>query len=357
MPYIGVLTPKLGTVTLKILIQIPCLNEERDIADVIRQIPRVIPGCKQVDILLIDDASTDQTIECARNAGIDIIISKKSRGGLANSFKLGQAFFLSQDYDVLINTDGDNQYFQEQIPVLLQPIFDNKADLVIGDRKIADQIHFSFSKKLLQRLGSKVVSWVAGTEISDAASGFRAYSRSAMVKLFITTNFSYALESIIQAGNKGLRIRSVEIGVRNVSRPSRLFKSDFEHVKKSGTAILKSFLMYTPMKIFSILSFFTLLLGLIPMIRYLVLNFSGVAGQHIQSLILGSLLITTSAILLVLGLVAELSKIHRKMFEEEKALSRLNEKLALDVVLSAFSATIFFSDAFQQEARSSGERN
>lgn len=326
---------------MKVLVQIPCLNEEESIAAVIREIPKRIPGCETVDVLVIDDDSTDSTVNHAMSAGADIILMKSKRNGLANSFRLGQDFFLSRDYDVLVNTDGDNQYFQEKIPDLVKPIIEGKADIVIGDRKTANQYHFSLAKRIAQRLGSMVVGYVAGIQIADAASGFRAYSRASIAKIFLTTRFSYAVESIIQAGRKELRIAFVETGAREVTRPSRLFKSNLEHVTKSGAAIIKNLLMYRPLQVFTTISLISFSFGLIPMIRYLILLFAGEAGNHLQSLILGSLLITTAVISLVLGLVAELSRIHRMMFEEARTVSRLNNHIEEKVLLSIHSATVF----------------
>ena len=200
--------------------------------------------------------------------------------------------------------------------------------------------HFSKGKRLLQKLGSRVVGFVAGAEVTDAASGFRAYSKLAVAKLFITTRFSYAMESIIQAGNKGLQIISVETGAKHVNRPSRLFKSSFQHVRKSARAILKSFLMYKPLQIFSILAIILFSAGMLPLARYLILVIAGAAGDHIQSLILGSLLISSALLSLVLGLVAELSRIHREMFEEEQALERLSGSTSLTALLTSFGAVL-----------------
>jgi glycosyltransferase involved in cell wall biosynthesis len=328
---------------VKLLVQIPCLDEENDIRSVIASIPKKIDGVDSIDVLVIDDGSTDNTVDIAIQAGADFVIKKHRRKGLAHSFKLGQLYFLTRDYDILVNTDGDNQYFQERIPELIQPLLHGEADVVIGDRETGSLSHFSIIKRLLQRIGSLVVSYVAGAKIPDAASGFRAYSRLAVSKLFITKRFSYAMESIIQAGNKGLRLVSIPAGAREVSRPSRLFTSTFQHVRLSGVAILKSALMYRPAQIFTWFSLLLFISGLVPMVRYLVLVYSGVAGDHIQSLILGSLLITTSIMSLVLGLVAELSRIHRELFEEERSIERLSSPPSLEAVLTSYSAELFFA--------------
>jgi glycosyltransferase involved in cell wall biosynthesis len=328
---------------MRALIQVPSLNEEADIKSVISEIPRTIPGISKVEVLLIDDGSEDNTVAFALEAGADVILSKRRTRGLAHSFRLGQAYFLSSDYDLLINLDGDNQYFQNKIADLVRPIIAGEADLVIGDRKPSSLSHFSHWKRILQRLGSQIVSYATGVKVPDAASGFRAYSKLAASKLFITTRFSYAMESVIQAGNKGLRVVSIETGARKVTRPSRLFRSTSEHVFRSGMAILKSFLMYRPVPVFSSIALLLFVAGLIPMVRYLVLNLAGVAGEHLQSLILGSLLITSSAVALLLGLSAELSRIHRELFEEERSLDRLSSPPKLEAILANFSADLVFA--------------
>lgn len=327
---------------MKCLVQIPCFNEEEDIAQVIKSIPRKIPGIRQVKVLIIDDASRDDTVARAIAAGADLVISKKRNAGLADSFRIGQAFFLNSDFDFLVNTDGDNQYHQEHIPNLLQPLREGSADVVIADRLPGKLKHFHPVKRLAQVLGSLVISLAAGTKISDAASGFRAYSRTGISHLFITTRFSYAMETLIQAGNKGLRIQSIASGAKKVTRPSRLFRSSFEHVGRSASAILKAFLMYQPMKFFSGLGAILFIIGMVPMVRYLYLLTSGAAGQHLQSLIFGLLFLTASFLSFVVGLVAELSRIHRQLDEERISYSRLTTTLPSNAVLAAFGAALTY---------------
>ena len=312
------------TKTVKLLIQIPCLNEEENIAEVLRTIPREIHGVSEIKVVIIDDASTDRTVELAELNGADFILRKTRTKGLADSFRLGQEFFLTTGFDILVNTDGDNQYDQEKIGDLTAPIIAGNAEIVVGDRGTWELTHFSFPKRLMQKLGSQIVSLVASTRIPDAASGFRAYSRLAVANIFITTRFSYAMESIIQGGNKHLSVASVLTGARPVQRPSRLFKSSFQHVKNSSYAILKGFLMYQPLKIFSWLAFALFVCGSVPMVRYLLLVGAGGVGSHLQSLLLGSLLISTAVIFMVLGLVAELSRMHRELYEDQTALARLS---------------------------------
>ena len=323
----------------RLLVQIPCLNEENDLAAVLKSIPREIDGVAEIRVVVIDDGSTDQTINIAEENGADFILRKSRTRGLADSFRLGQEFFLASGFDILVNTDGDNQYNQGKIEELITPILSGQAEIVIGDRGTWQLSHFNFAKRIFQKLGSGIVSAVAGTPIPDAASGFRAYTRVAIANIFITTRFSYAMESIIQGGNKRLPISSVLTGAKVVQRPSRLFKSPLQHVKSSAYAILKGFLMYQPLKIFTWLAFTLFILGSVPMIRYLILVWTGAAGSHLQSLLLGSLIISTAVLFMVLGLVAELSRVHRQLYEERNALLRLSGELKIESILEHFGAS------------------
>ncbi|MDB4018436.1 glycosyltransferase family 2 protein [Aquiluna sp.] len=311
---------------LKVLIQIPCLNEEENLLEVLNSIPKDIDGISNIKVVVIDDASTDRSVELADAHGVDFIILKSRTRGLADSFRLGQEFFLSSGFDILVNTDGDNQYNQDKIGDLLGPIIAGTAEVVVGDRGTWKLNHFSLAKRVLQKVGSVVLSSVARSRVPDAASGFRAYSRVAIANIFITTKFSYAMESIIQVGNKGLPIASIFAGAKPVQRPSRLFRSSSQHVKNSATAILKGFLMYQPLKIFSWLGFVLFAAGLIPMVRYLALQVTGSAGSHFQSLLLGSLLISLGVISLVLGLLGQLSRVHRELHEQQIAIARLSQR-------------------------------
>ena len=327
---------------VKLLIQIPCLNEEENIAEVLDSIPRQIEGISEVKVLVIDDASTDQTVKISDAHGAEFIITKSRTKGLSDSFQLGQEFFLAKGFDILVNTDGDNQYHQNKIIELVAPIIAGKAEMVIGNRGTWDLAHFSLPKRILQTIGSKILSSVAKTQVLDAASGFRSYSRVAISQIFITSRFSYAMESLIQVGNKRLPIANVLTGAKPVQRPSRLFKSSFEHVKHSAGAILRGFLNYQPLMIFSWLALFLFVGGSIPMVRYLILVSSGVAGDHLQSLLLGSLLISTAATFLVLGLLAQLSKVNREVAEHQITLARLSQTDGdFERVLELHGARIF----------------
>ena len=307
----------------KMLVQIPCLNEEATIADVIRAVPRKIWGYSQIHVMVIDDGSSDDTAKKAIEAGADVVLSSSGNRGLARSFALGLEFSLAECYHVMVNTDGDNQYYQEKIPLLVDPITSGLADIVIGDRETGTLKHFSFGKRVFQRLGSRILGLAAGLRVSDGASGFRAYSRYAMSKLFIATKFSYAMEVLIQAGHKGLRVTHVPTGAKYVERPSRLFRSSWHHVVLSAQAILRSYLLHKPVRIFGVLSAVLGAGGLIPFIRYLVLVISGTSGDHIQSLILGMTLLIGSLLSASLGIVAELSKYGRDLTEASLSADRI----------------------------------
>lgn len=318
----------------KVLIQIPCLNEQVTISAVINAVPREIPGYKTVHILVIDDGSTDNTVPNAIKAGADVVISSRGNRGLAKSFALGLEFSLAEGYDVMVNTDGDDQYYQEKIPLLLEPITMGLADVVVGDRETSTLKHFSVGKRAFQRIGSRVLGLVSGLKVSDGASGFRAYSRHSMSKLFIATKFSYAMEVLIQAGHKGLRVSHVPTGAKCVERPSRLFRNSWHHVALSAQAILRSYLLHQPVRIFGSLSAIFGVGGLIPFIRYLVLMASGASGDHIQSLILGMTLLIGSFLSAALGIIAELAKFGRDLTEMSLSADRISGK-GLSNVLAA----------------------
>lgn len=315
-----------------LLVQIPCLNEELNISEVIKSIPRFIPGFRRVDVLVIDDGSSDRTVERAIEAGADIVISSASTAGLARSFALGLEFCLAEGYEVMVNTDGDNQYHQEKIPMLVEPITLRLADIVVGDRDTDSLKHFSLGKRFLQKVGSRVLAFASGMELGDAASGFRAYSRLAMSRLFIATSFSYAMEVLIQAGHKGLRVQHVVTGAKFVERPSRLFKNSHEHIIQSARAILKSYLLHNPIRIFGVTSIVLALAGSIPFIRYLFLLFSEASGDHIQSLILGSVLVMGSLLAAALGVIAQISKFSRELLENSISLNRIAGRDTKDVL-------------------------
>lgn len=310
---------------MKLVVQIPCLNEEQTLGDVLSTIPKKIPGFDSVEIVVIDDGSTDNTIEVAKKHGVSTIIRHRSTRGLAEAFRSGVDYALTHGADVLVNTDGDNQYPQSSIPDLVAPIAEGRADIVIGDRQTDKIAHFSWGKKLLQRLGSRVVNQAAGTRIPDAASGFRAYSRTALLKLNLVTKFSYTMETIIQAGYKRLAIESVKITTNPKTRDSRLFKSTPEHVMKSAAAITRSFLMYRPYAFFGTLGAVLGIIGLIPFIRYITISLLGIPGELIQSLLLGVSLLTASLLAFALGVIADLIRINRQLIEDGLTLQKAHQ--------------------------------
>lgn len=310
---------------MKLVVQIPCLNEQDTLRNVLETIPRKIEGFRAIEIVVIDDGSTDKTIAIAQQFGVTTIIRHRSTRGLAEAFRSGVDYALTHGADVLVNTDGDNQYPQKDIARLVQPILDGQADIVVGDRRTHTIKHFSRGKKLLQKLGSFVVNRAAGTKIPDAASGFRAYSRTALLKLNLVTKFSYTMETIIQAGYKRLAIESVRVKTNPKTRESRLFKSTPEHVMKSAAAIVRSYLMYKPYSFFGTLGGLLALLGLIPFVRYLTVAALGLPGEFIQSLLLGVSLLTASLLAFALGVIADLIRINRQLIEDSLALQKAHQ--------------------------------
>src|SRR5262245_28484765 len=252
---------------MKLIVQIPCLNEEGTLAETLRGIPRSIPGVDEVEILVIDDGSTDRTAEVAREHGADHIVRFARHKGLAAGFMAGLDACLRLGADVIVNTDADNQYPAQEIPRLVAPILEGKADMMVGNRGVQDVAHFSWTKRRLQTLGSWVVRKVSGTSIADATSGFRALNREAALRINIVSEFTYTLESIIQAGKKRLAVAHLPITAQE-TRPSRLFTSTREYVKRSAATILRIYAMYEPFKVFVLLGTFLLLAGACLGLRY-----------------------------------------------------------------------------------------
>lgn len=301
---------------MKLVIQIPCLNEEKTLPLVLKSIPRKIEGIDEIVTLIIDDGSTDKTIEIAKKHGVTHFVTHSQNMGLARSFYDGLDKALELGADIVVNTDGDNQYPQEDIGKLVEPIIKKRAEIVIADRQTHTIEHFSPLKKLFQRFGSAVVNKAAGTTLPDAASGFRAYSREAAIRINVITQFSYCMETIIHAGNKGIPIESVKVTTNPKTRESRLFKSMWQHMYKSGLAIVRSFIMHKPYIIFINLAVLLLIGGLIPFIRYAFIYLSGDRGDHIQSLLLGSVLLFASLISFALAIIADLIRTNRILIED-----------------------------------------
>lgn len=301
---------------MKLVVQVPCLNEEATLPQVLDSIPRQIDGIDEIEIVVIDDGSTDRTVEVAFEHGADHVVHHVRNMGLARSFRDGVDHALARGADIVVNTDGDNQYPQDRIADLVQPIIDGTADIVIGDRQTATIVHFSEFKKLMQRVGSKVVNRAARTDLPDAASGFRAYSRAALMRLNIVTHFSYCMETIIQAGNRRMRVASIEIETNPKTRESRLFKNVWHHMFKSGVAIVRSYLMFRPYVLLVTLGTIFGLLGLIPFVRFGLLFFLDDSGGHVQSLIFGSSMLVASFVCFALLVLADLQRTTRILIEE-----------------------------------------
>ncbi len=300
---------------MKLLVQIPCLNEESTLPAVLASIPDRIAGIDDIEVVVIDDGSTDGTSAVARAHGA-AVIRHPGTMGLARSFRDGIDYALSRGADIVVNTDGDNQYPQERIPDLIEPILLDKADIVIGDRQTAQIAHFSRFKKTMQRVGSGVVNKAARTELPDAASGFRAYSRASLMRINIITEFSYCMETIIQAGNRRLRIESIKIDTNAKTRESRLFKNMWHHMFKSGVAIVRSYLMFRPYILLATLGTIFGLVGAIPFVRFGILWLSDNDGGHIQSLIFGTSMLVASLLCYSLLIIADLQRTNRILLEE-----------------------------------------
>lgn len=301
---------------MKLVVQVPCLDEELTLPTVLAGVPERIDGIDEIVVVVIDDGSSDATAEVARAHGADHVIRHTSTLGLARSFRDGVDFALSIDADIVVNTDGDNQYPQSRIGDLVAPIVTGSADIVIGDRQTAEIEHFSPFKKRMQRVGSRVVNRVAETDLPDAASGFRAYSRESLMRLNVVTDFSYTMETIIQAGQRRLRIANVAIDTNPKTRESRLFGNIWQHMFKSGVAIVRSYLMFRPYGPLATLAVVFGLLGAIPFIRFGVLFFLDADGDHIQSLIFGSSMLVASFVSTALLIIADLQRTNRILLEE-----------------------------------------
>ncbi len=307
---------------MKLCIQIPCLNEEQTLSAVLATIPKKITGVDEIIVVVIDDGSDDKTVEVAKKLGVKHFVSHPRRRGLAQSFQDGLLYCLTQGADIIVNTDGDNQYPSEDIPRLIQPIIDGEADLVIADRQVHMIAHFSLGKKLFQKLGTWTLNKAARTNLPDAPSGFRAYSRETAFRLNVVTSFSYAMETLIQTGNSGIAIESIPITVNPKTRESRLFNSSAEHVFRSGAAIFRAFVMYRPYALFLSLGGTLLVLGAIPFGRFLWGFFDNQAGGHIQSLIFGMVFMMAALVSFTLGVIADLVRINRVTQEKQLEITR-----------------------------------
>jgi glycosyltransferase involved in cell wall biosynthesis len=300
----------------KLIIQIPCHNEEETICTTLDCLPRRLPGIDAIEWLIIDDGSTDRTVEKAVVHGVDYVVRLPSRQGLAKAFMFGLEASVDAGADIIVNTDGDNQYNAEDIPKLIEPILKGKAEIVVGARPISDIEHFSRVKKFCQKLGSWVVRFASATEILDAPSGFRAISREAAMRLSVFTEYTYTLETIIQAGQNGMAVVSVPIKTNKDLRPSRLVKSIPNYIKQSIGTIVRIFMTYRPLQFFGFFGVLAFLLGLIISLRFIYFYFTGNGSGHVQSLLLSTLLLGTGFFLIVIALIADLISVNRKLLEQ-----------------------------------------
>lgn len=301
---------------MKLIIQIPCLNEAETLAIAVAELPREVPGFNKVEWLIIDDGSTDDTVQVARDHGVDHVVQHTRNQGLARAFMTGLDACLRLGADVIVNTDADNQYNAADIPLLTAPILAGKADIVIGARPITEIEHFSPVKKLLQRLGSWVVRVASKTDIPDAPSGFRAISREAAGRLMVFSNYTYTLETIIQAGQKNMAITSVPIRVNGDLRPSRLVKSIPAYIKRSIITIVRIFVIYRPFRFFGTIGIMIFLVGFLIGLRFIWKWLEGQGDGHIQSLILASLLMGMGMQTILVAFLADLLAANRKLIED-----------------------------------------
>ena len=302
----------------KLIIQIPCLNEADTLPATVADLPRTIPGIDVVEVLVIDDGSRDGTADVARACGVDHVVRLRRNKGLAAAFAAGIDTALKQGADFIVNTDADNQYAGKDIAKLLEPLLKGEADIVIGDREIVELGHMSWRKRQLQRLGSWVVRQVSNTSVPDTTSGFRAYTRDAALRMTIVSEFSYTLESIIQAGKKRMAIAHVPVDTNPRTRPSRLFDDVFSYIKKSSATIVRIYAMYEPLKIFTYVGLTLFLLGAIPAVRFLYVYVTAYVdrGQFMQSLIFGAVLMIVGFQIVLIGLLADVISANRKLLED-----------------------------------------
>ena len=311
---------------MKLVVQIPCFNEEDSLKKVLSEIPKKIKEIDEIEVQIIDDGSTDKTVEIAKKFGVTRIISHKKNQGLGMSFSDGVEAALIAGADILVNTDGDNQYPGKYIKDLVAPIIKGEADIVIADRQTQKIKHFSSQKKRLQRSGSFIVRILSGTRVADAVSGFRAYSRKSLLELNVMTRFSYCIDTIVQAGKKGLKIVSVPIEVNPPTRESRLFANIWQHVEKSSINLLRVFAVYEPFKTFFIIAAILAIPALFFLLRfiYFYLFVPMEAKGHIQSLVFGSAFLVCSVQIFALGILADLVSINRRLMEKILKMEKQN---------------------------------
>ena len=310
---------------MKLIIQIPCLNEEQTLPETLRDLPKSLKGIDSIEILIIDDGSTDRTKEVAKENGVHHILSFTNNKGLAKAFIFGMNHALKLGADIIVNTDADNQYFGGDIIKLIQPILDERADIVIGNRQVETIHHFSPLKIFLQKLGSWTVRQLSGTKIPDATSGFRAYTKEAALQMNVISDFTYTVETIISAGNKNLAIEHTPVRTNKKLRESRLFPSIAIYIRRSLVTMLKAYSMYRPLKLFTIAGGTTFLIGLAIGCRYLFFFFQGQTEGHVQSLILSAIMLIVGFQIIMMGISAELIAVNRQILEDIQVRIKKNE--------------------------------
>jgi glycosyltransferase involved in cell wall biosynthesis len=301
---------------MKLIIQIPAYNEAETLGIAINDLPKSIPGIDTIETLIINDGSTDETVKVATELGVNHIVNLKVNSGLAVGFKAGIDACLRLGADIIVNTDADNQYCGDDIEKLVTPLLQGDTEIVIGERPISNTEHFSPIKKSLQKFGSLIVRVASKSDIPDAPSGFRAYTRDAATKLIVVNEYTYTLETIIQAGREKIPMKSVPIRTNPELRPSRLFSSMFGYVKRSTATIVRSFIMYKPLKFFMILGSIPLIAGIILGVRFIIYSILGEGNGHIQSLILTAILILIGIQTIVTGLLSDIIGANRKITSE-----------------------------------------
>ena len=313
----------------KLIIQIPCFNEEKSLPVTLKELPRKLPGVEKIEGLIVDDGSTDRTIEVAVSLGVDHVVRLIRHQGLAKGFMAGIQACVEKGADIIVNTDADNQYFAGDIIKLVQPILDGKAEIVVGERPITEIKHFSPLKKLFQRWGSWMVRKVSQTDIPDAPSGFRAISREAAMRMHVFSEYTYTIETIIQAGQHGMAIMSVPIRTNDFLRKSRLIHSIPAYLARSFNTIIRIFMTYQALSFFMIPGGILFLVGTFLGLRFLYyFLITGTSTGHIQSLILVAVLLILGVLLAIFGLIADLISVNRKLLENvEYRLQRLDEKV------------------------------
>lgn len=325
---------------MKLIIQIPCFNEADSLPATLLALPRAIEGVDTVEFLVIDDGSSDGTSEVARRWGVHHVVRHRTNRGLAAAFQSGVDAALAAGADIIVNTDADNQYDARDIPALIAPILEGRADLVVGDRGVRDNVHFGRGKRALQTFGSAVVQRFSSTDVPDAVSGFRAISRAAAQRIYIVSSFSYTTEMLIQAGRKRMAIASVPVRTNPAVRPSRLFSSIPQFILNTGITLARAYAMYNPLRVFVTAGGLAAAVGLVPILRFLYFYATGDGDGHVQSLVLGGVLIILGVLSTMFGIVADLVGRNRQLLETTlERVRRIEAAAAPPVQDSAISPT------------------